>query len=196
MTLGLSPLCLFIFLKIWYLYILTGRRKIDHRKEEGMVFCDMQIRRAVRKDIPKINELLGQVLEVHAKIRPDIFIPGTTKYTDEELGLMMEDDRRPIFVAVDEQDAVLGYAFCQLKEQPFSNNMIPFTSIYIDDLCVDGTGRGQGIGKALFDYVKEEAKRLGCYEVTLNVWEGNDSARRFYEKMGMRIKETMMEIIL
>ena len=115
-TKGTAPLCLFIFLKIWYLYILTGRRKIDHRKEEGMVFCDMQIRRAVRKDIPKINELLGQVLEVHAKIRPDIFIPGTTTYTDEELGLMMEDDRRPIFVAVDEQDAVLGYAFCQLKD--------------------------------------------------------------------------------
>lgn len=37
---------------------------------------------------------------------------------------------------------------------------------------------------------------MGCYEVTLNVWEGNDIARRFYEKMGMVPKETQMEFIL
>lgn len=43
----------------------------------------MNIRRAEKKDIDRINELLGQVLEIHAQIRPDIFIPGTTKYTNE-----------------------------------------------------------------------------------------------------------------
>ena len=156
----------------------------------------MNIRRAQKKDIPRINELLGQVLELHAKIRPDIFIPGTTKYTNEELEAMILDDGKPIYVAADDADEVIGYAFCVLKEQPFSNNMIPFTSLYIDDLCVDSASRGQHVGKALFEFVKEEAKRLGCYEVTLNVWEGNDSAQRFYEKMGMKPKETMMEIIV
>ena len=45
----------------------------------------IQIRRAVDKDIPRLHELLGQVLQIHAEIRPDIFISGTTKYTDEEL---------------------------------------------------------------------------------------------------------------
>ena len=43
----------------------------------------MRIRRAEEKDIPRLHELLGQVLQIHADIRPDIFIPGTTKYTDE-----------------------------------------------------------------------------------------------------------------
>ena len=154
------------------------------------------IRRALEKDIPKINDLLGQVLELHASIRPDIFIPGTTKYRDDELAEMILDDQKPIYVAVDDDDEVLGYAFCALQEQPFSNNMIPFTSMFIDDLCVDEKARGMKIGQQLFAFVKEEAKRLGCYEVTLNVWEGNDSARHFYEKMGMRVKETMMEFIL
>ena len=156
----------------------------------------MVIRRALEKDIPKINDLLGQVLELHASIRPDIFIPGTTKYRDDELAEMILDDQKPIYVAVDGDDEVLGYAFCALQEQPFSNNMIPFTSMFIDDLCVDEKARGMKIGQQLFAFVKEEAKRLGCYEVTLNVWEGNDSARHFYEKMGMRVKETMMEFIL
>ena len=44
----------------------------------------MNIRRAHEKDIPRLIELLEQVLQIHADIRPDIFIPGTTKYTNEE----------------------------------------------------------------------------------------------------------------
>ena len=35
----------------------------------------MFIRKAEEKDIPRILELLGQVLQIHADIRPDIFIP-------------------------------------------------------------------------------------------------------------------------
>lgn len=156
----------------------------------------MNIRRAGEKDIPRLIELLQQVLDIHAKIRPDIFISGTTKYTNDELLQMILDDRNPIYVAVNEKDLCMGYAFCQLKEQPFSNNMVPFTSLFIDDLCVDQTLRGQHIGESLFEFVKAEAKRLGCYEVTLNVWAGNTSAEHFYEKMGMKTKERQMEYIL
>ena len=156
----------------------------------------MNIRRAGEKDIPRLFELLQQVLDIHAKIRPDVFISGTTKYTDDELLQMIKDDTNPIYVAVDEKDLCMGYAFCQLREQPFSNNMVPFTSLFIDDLCVDQSLRGQHIGESLFEFVKAEAKRLGCYEVTLNVWAGNTSAEHFYEKMGMKTKERQMEYIL
>lgn len=156
----------------------------------------MKIRKAIEKDIPKISDLLSQVLEIHAQIRPDIFIPGTTKYTHDELAEMFKDDKKPIFVAVNEGDEVIGYAFCVLKEQPFSNNMIPFQSMYIDDLCVDKNARGMHIGQALFEYVKQEARERGCYEITLNVWEGNDSAKYFYEKMGLTPQKTQMEYTL
>ena len=155
----------------------------------------MNIRRAREKDLDKVLELLSQVLEIHAAIRPDIFISGTTKYTREELLVIFEDDAKPVYVAVDEEDGVIGYAFCQLKQQPFSNNMIQFQSMFIDDLCVDDDARGQHVGQALFEHVKKEARRLGCYEVTLNVWEGNE-AKTFYEKMGMKVKESQMEFIL
>lgn len=156
----------------------------------------MKIRNAQPKDSEKIINLLQQVLELHAKIRPDIFIPGTTKYTPEELTGILNNEEKPVYVAVDDNDYVLGYAFCQIKEQPFSTNMIPFKSMFIDDLCVDSTCRGQHIGEQLFDYVKAQAKKIGCYEVTLNVWAGNTGAERFYEKMGMKTKERMMEYIL
>ena len=61
----------------------------------------MNIRRAQEKDIPRLIELLEQVLQIHADIRPDIFIPGTTKYTNEELAEMIKDDKTFIFVAVE-----------------------------------------------------------------------------------------------
>ena len=156
----------------------------------------MTIRKAEERDIPRIIELLGQVLQIHAAIRPDIFIPGTTKYTVDELKELLKNKENPIYVAVNKADVCVGYAFCQLREQPFSNNMVPFKSLFIDDLCVDQQERGQHIGESLFNYVKNEAKRLGCYEVTLNVWAGNTSAEKFYEKMGMKTKERRMEYIL
>lgn len=156
----------------------------------------MTIRKAQEKDIPRIIELLGQVLQIHAEIRPDIFILDTTKYTEQELAALLKDEKKPIYVAVNEEDVCMGYAFCQMKEQPFSNNMVQFQSLFIDDLCVDCFARGQHIGESLFDYVKQEAKKMGCYEVTLNVWAGNTSAEKFYEKMGMKTKERQLEYIL
>lgn len=50
----------------------------------------MLIRKAEEKDIPRILELLGQVLQIHADIRPDIFIPGTTKYKTDELAELLK----------------------------------------------------------------------------------------------------------
>ena len=110
----------------------------------------MNIRRANEEDIPRLIELLQQVLEIHADIRPDIFISGTTKYTNEELMQMINDDVNPIYVAVNESNLCMGYAFCQLKEQLFSQNMVPFKSFFIDDLCVDKTVRGRHVGERLF----------------------------------------------
>ena len=156
----------------------------------------MKIRRAEIKDTEKILALLSQVLEIHAELRPDIFVSGTTKYGAADIAAMLGDDEAPIYVAADDDDGVLGYAMCRLREQPAEGRMVQFRSMYIDDLCVDEAARGRGVGTLLFEHVKDEARRLGCYEVTLVVWSGNDPAERFYEKMGMKTKEKMLEYIL
>ena len=66
-------------------------------------------------------ELLGQVLQIHAEIRPDVFIPGTTKYTDSELKELLEQEDKPIYVAACEDDVCMGYAFCQLKAVSYTH---------------------------------------------------------------------------
>lgn len=154
------------------------------------------IRRAQEKDIDRINALLQQVLMVHADGRPDIFIPGTTKYSNEELAEMMTDDNKPIFVSTDEDDFVLGYAFCIFEEIKNCNNMYDMKTLYIDDICVDEISRGKHVATGLYEYVKQYAKDNGCYRVTLNVWECNPGARKFYEKMGMVPLKTAMEMLV
>ena len=50
----------------------------------------MTVRKATPDDIPHILKLLSQVLEVHAAIRPDLFVSGTVKYSADELKKIME----------------------------------------------------------------------------------------------------------
>ena len=151
---------------------------------------------AREEDAPGILRLLSQVLEIHAAARPDIFIPGTTKYTEDEVRALIADDKTPVFTAADSSGEVIGYAICEIKEMPRSQNIIPFRYLYIDDLCVDESQRGRHIGKMIFDYVKSEAEKLGVYEITLNVWEGNDSAKAFYDKLGFTPQKYYMEFRL
>ncbi len=152
------------------------------------------IRKASNKDIPRIIELLHQVNMVHHVIRPDLFKPHTTKYNEQELETMLDDDSKPIFVYDD--GLVLGYAFCQVTEVRGSQLLEDIKTLYIDDICVDENARGRHIGKALYEYVRDYAKSIGCNNITLNVWEGNDSAISFYKNMGMQVQKTTMEIIL
>ena len=153
----------------------------------------MNIRRAEEKDTNKILDLLSQVLELHAAIRPDTFIPGTTKYSREELKSMFCDEQRRIYVAADEKDSVLGYAFCEIRHQPPRDNMVQFRSLYIDDLCVLDEFQGQGIGSKLCDFIFDYGNKNGFDYITLNVWSGNESAISFYENKGFSIRNIHME---
>lgn len=157
----------------------------------------MNIRRAEEKDMARINELLVQVCMVHHIGRPDLFQGNQNrKYTDEQLREIIRDDGRPVFVAVNEQDEVLGYAFCIFRQYLNDNILTDIKTLYIDDLCVDETIRGQHIGKRLYEAVLAFAKESGCYNVTLNVWSCNEAAMKFYEKCGLKPQKVGMETIL
>ena len=152
------------------------------------------VRKACKDDIASIIRLLHQVNMVHHVIRPDLFKPHTTKYDEQELEALLDDDTKPIFVYDDGQ--VLGHAFCQLTEVSGHKLLCDVKTLYIDDICVDEAARGRHVGKALYEYVCDYARSIGCHNITLNVWEGNDAAFCFYKSMGMQVQKTGMEMIL
>lgn len=153
------------------------------------------IRFAQKKDIPKMMDLLSQVDLVHHNGRPDIFKIGT-KYSEEELDGLLQDENRPILVSTDENDAVMGYCFCILQQYVNNSVLTDIKTLYIDDLCVDEALRGRHVGSELYRAALDLARNLGCYNVTLNVWSCNPSALRFYEACGMLPQKIYMEKIL
>ena len=157
----------------------------------------MEIRRAKERDISGIDSLLEQVCMVHHIGRPDLFQGNhNRKYTNEQLKEIFRDEGRPVFVAVNEGEKVLGYAFCVMQRHSQDNVLTNIKTLYIDDLCVDENIRGQHIGSSLYQYVLQYAKEQGCYNVTLNVWTCNEPAMRFYEQCGMKAQKIGMETVL
>ena len=153
------------------------------------------IRRALKKDIPQILELLIQVDMVHHNGRPDIFKGPATKYSAQELERIVEDDTAPVFVYV-EDDTVLGHAFCIHKQIVGDHVLTDIRTLYIDDICVNEASRGRHVGKALYEHVLEYARNEGFYNITLNVWNCNPSAQAFYERMGLVPQKICLEKIL
>ena len=154
----------------------------------------MLIRQAEISDIPEILRLLKQVCNVHHAIRPDIFKRDGSKYYDLDLIDILNDEDLPVWCAI-EDDKLLGYCFCRV-DISFGPASTVQKEMYIDDLCVDETARGKGVATCLFAHVRMLAKMNGFQFITLNVWEGNDSAMRFYEKMGMKPRKVCMELPL
>lgn len=152
------------------------------------------VRKAIKSDIGRIMVLLHQVDMVHSEIRPDLFKPYTTKYDEKELEALLDDDSKPVFVYDD--GTVLGHAFCQITEVKDHHLLQDVKTLYIDDICVDERARGKHVGKALYEFVCDYARSIGCYNITLNVWEGNTPAQSFYRNMGMKVQKTGMEVIL
>ncbi len=155
----------------------------------------MEIREALTKDIAAIIKILIQVNEVHHNGRPDLFKGGASKYSQEDLESIFNDPCRKTFVMIDNAE-VLGYIFCIIKKSKENNILVSNQTLYIDDLGVDARFRNQGIGSALLKYAEEYAKKIGCYNLTLNVWSLNASALKFYEKNGLKSRKVEMEKIL
>lgn len=152
------------------------------------------VRKADIRDIESLMRLLHQVDMVHYGIRPDLFRPDTTKYDARELETLLGDESRPVFVYDDGE--VLGHAFCQVSEVRDDKLLQDIKTLYVDDICVLEKARGRHVGTALYEYVRDYARSIGCSNITLNVWEGNAPARSFYEAMGLQVQKTTMEEIL
>ena len=153
------------------------------------------IRKAEYKDVPRIIELLKDINLIHHLGRPDIFKIGT-KYTEDDLKKIIDDNKDIIFVYTSSSDLVLGYCFTQVHQAINDNLLTDIKTLYIDDLCVEKTTRGLGIGKKLYEFVKNYAKQNGFYNLTLNVWECNPKARGFYDALGLKPMKTYLEEIL
>jgi ribosomal protein S18 acetylase RimI-like enzyme len=61
---------------------------------------------------------------------------------------------------------------------------------WIEDVVVDGTVRGVGVGEALTHAAIDEARRRGARSLDLTTRPSRESANRLYRKLGFEMRET------
>lgn len=164
--------------------------------DKGLASEEHIVRRATADDIPGILKLLVQVDMVHHNGRPDLFKGPATKYNETELAGIIANESTPVFVLADSQGNVKGHAFTVHKQVKDSAVITDVRTLYVDDICVDEACRRQGIGRLLYDAVRDYAKTQGFYNITLNVWNCNPSAMKFYESLGLVPQKVCMEEVL
>lgn len=150
------------------------------------------IRHACEKDADEIEKLLARIHAQHKEGRPDLFAGGRPKMDADAVRAMIADDKNIVYAAADENDKLVGYAICMIKRNT-NPAQCDYSTFYVDDLNVASEFRKNGIGSALLNRIKEDAVKLGCYNVTLNVWAFNTSAIKFYEKNGLFVQRMIME---
>ena len=151
------------------------------------------IRLAVMNDLAGINVLHAQLHIQHIGYRPDIFAPIEQPVFDTLMIPYIKDDSKDIVIS--ENDGVIdGYAAISVCDtSKGAGEILPFTFVEVNELCVAENAQGKGIGTALLDAVKQYAKDKGAKFVELGVNAQNTGAQEFYKANGMTVKNLKMQ---
>lgn len=149
----------------------------------------MIIRDIVVEDFEKVNELMKEVHTIHVKNRPDLYMDIDELYLKKQFEEDVKNENI-ISILAEEGEQILGICFVSFREKTC---MVKKRTAYMDELCVGKKYRKQGVGTKLFYYVQAEVKRMGAERLDLMVWGFNDSAYKFYEKMGMCVQRYILE---
>lgn len=158
----------------------------------------MNIRFATENDLPRVNELRAQVNALHVAGKPEVFRPGFSAELQEHVHTLLSAPGHAILVAEGEEGEegekrIVGFACVKLVEHPGSPYRLPQKYLDVDEFGVDEQVRRRGVGRALFEAVREYAKSNGVSRIELNMWEFNREALAFYDAIGFRTYRRCME---
>ena len=155
----------------------------------------MEIRLAQAQDVPGILALLRQSGEVYHRGRPDLFRSNAQKYGASQILAILDSVTNPIYVAVDDM-RVMGCGICSIKTHFHDPVIADYTTLYIDDICVDAGCRRRHIGTAIYEKLLGYAKLHNCHNVTMKVFTCNPVAEKFCKSLGFKPQSVGMEALL
>ncbi len=156
------------------------------------------IRRMQPQDFASLRPLQNEIQHLHEKGRPDLFRPGAISYDNDAFlsALADENGRHAVCAAIDRdgnETTLVGFLFAWVRHRRGHRNMNDEDFLLVDDICVAGSRRRCGIGRALFDYAKAAAQEAGCSRTVLDVYRFNEPALSFYRAMGFEEESVRME---
>jgi ribosomal protein S18 acetylase RimI-like enzyme len=102
----------------------------------------------------------------------------------DRLSELVESDNTIIFLGTDDSGQILGMLSLIVMKIPTGNKA------WIEDVVVDQSARGKGMGKALMDHALERAKELAVKSVDLTSRPSREKANMLYQSLGYQIRET------
>lgn len=149
------------------------------------------IRKAKISDFQGIHNLIMQVHKLHVNERNDIY-KDVDPMNFEEFRTELSNSNT-IYLIAELENEIVGICFSQIKE--ISNNKIMKNRriLHIENICVDEDHQKKGIGKKLYNQIVELAKEKNIDNIELMVWGFNENAIKFYENLGMNIKNLKFE---
>ena len=145
---------------------------------------------ATPADLAAVNRLARQVHGLHVSWRPDIFrMPEGDIYSEERF---MECVRAREMYVAKLNGTVVGYALIKFRERDIPS-LVTRKILLLDELCVEESLRGHGLGTAMMEDIHALALAFGCDEMRLGVYPQNDEAVGFYQKCGFTIRSIDMQ---
>lgn len=133
------------------------------------------IRKATEKDFPAILALIKELA---------LFEKAPEKVTNTVEQMNREKDFFQCFVAVNSKNEIVGIALYFFAYYTWVGK-----SLYLDDLYITKTYRGNKIGSKLLENIFEVAKKENCKRVRWQVLDWNTPAIEMYKKCGADIDE-------
>jgi len=100
------------------------------------------------------------------------------------------DTEGHFFFMVEDEGEVAGYLWLADRKGEMGHNL------FVYGIEIDEDHRGRGLGRAAMEFAEAEGRRLGVPRVALNVFGGNEVARRLYASLGYRETAVHMEKVL
>jgi ribosomal protein S18 acetylase RimI-like enzyme len=106
------------------------------------------------------------------------------------LGKELENPDAILLVSLDENGAVIGYAYGRMEERDWNALLDACGAIH--DVVIDEHARRRGIGRALLEAMLARMKEKGAPRVVLHTASGNAAAQALFRELGFR--PTMIEM--
>ena len=144
---------------------------------------------ATAKDRAEVNRLARQIHQLHVDWRPDIYQMPEELFSEEQFQELI--GTRQMYVGK-LNGIVVGYAILKIREYNWPA-VVYRRVMVLDQLCVEETLRGHGLGTAMMEDIRALAKAFGCTDMQLGVYPQNDAAVSFYQKCGFMIRSINMQ---
>ncbi|WP_167954806.1 GNAT family N-acetyltransferase [Anaerosporobacter faecicola] len=150
-----------------------------------------EIRYARKEDYEMVSTIMRQVQQLHVDWRPDIYKPNDIVLSQNEYEEAIEAKTFVVAVCDGQVVGLLWYLLRHI-ENP---NQVTRDILFVDSMAVEEEYRGQGIGRQLFDFIKQVAEKQHLDGIELQVNARNKQAKAMYESYGFTEKSINMELL-